>query len=62
MKRWIWLDSADVAAQHIEQILEHGGSAGIRDQGLLESALTRRSNQTASGLPPLSASQPRITR
>jgi death-on-curing protein len=26
---------------HADQILEHGGSPGIRDQGLLESALAR---------------------
>ena len=51
MKRWIWLDSADVAAQHVEQIVEHGGSAGIRDQGLLESALARPRNQAAYGEP-----------
>ena len=51
MRRWIWLDSADVAAHHAEQIVEHGGSAGIRDHGLLESALARPRNQAAYGEP-----------
>ena len=36
-----WLDRPIVEALHADQILEHGGSLGIRDEGLLESALTR---------------------
>ena len=36
-----WLDRPIVEALHSDQILEHGGSLGIRDEGLLESALTR---------------------
>ncbi len=36
-----WLTRAVVEALHADQILEHGGRLGIRDQGLLESALTR---------------------
>ena len=36
-----WLDRAIVEALHVDQILEHGGSLGIRDEGLLESALAR---------------------
>ncbi|MDH3207481.1 MAG: type II toxin-antitoxin system death-on-curing family toxin [Gemmatimonadota bacterium] len=36
-----WLDRPIVEALHADQILEHGGSLGIRDGGLLESALTR---------------------
>jgi len=36
-----WLDRAIVEALHADQILEHGGSLGIRDEGLLESALAR---------------------
>ena len=51
MKRWIWLDAADVVAYHAEQIVEHGGSAGLRDQGLLESALARPRNQASYGEP-----------
>ncbi len=51
MKRWIWLDATDVTAYHAEQIAEHGGSAGLRDRGLLESALARPQNLAAYGEP-----------
>ena len=51
MKRWIWLDAADVTAYHAEQIAEHGGSAGLRDHGMLESALARPRNLVAYGEP-----------
>jgi len=36
-----WLDRPILEALHADQIMEHGGSAGIRDEGLLESALAR---------------------
>jgi death on curing protein len=36
-----WLTRADVEALHHEQIREHGGQFGLRDAGLLESALAR---------------------
>ena len=36
-----WLDRPIVEALHADQVLEHGGSLGIRDDGLLESALAR---------------------
>jgi len=49
--RWIWLDVTDVAAYHAEQISEHGGGAGLRDRGLLESALARPLNLAAYGKP-----------
>jgi death on curing protein len=39
---WICLNA--VFAIHDEQLAEHGGSASIRDQGLLESALSRAQN------------------
>lgn len=51
MKRWIWLDATDLTAYHAEQIAEHGGSAGLRDRGLLESALARPQNLAAYGEP-----------
>ena len=54
MKRWIWVGSADVAAYHAELIAEHGGSAGVRDRGLLESALARPQNLAAYGEPSVS--------
>lgn len=36
-----WVSLAVVMAIHEAQLAEHGGSAGVRDQGLLESALAR---------------------
>ena len=39
-----WLDEQDVVAIHRRQIAEHGGSEGVRDQGLLQSALARPQN------------------
>lgn len=39
-----WIDEQDVVAIHQRQIAEHGGSDGIRDMGLLQSALARPKN------------------
>lgn len=36
-----WLDRTMLEVLHTDQINEHGGSLGIRDSGLLESALAR---------------------
>lgn len=36
-----WLDRDVVLAIHDQQLAEHGGLSGIRDQGLLDSALAR---------------------
>ena len=38
---WVWLLADVVAAVHEEQLAEHGGGAGVRDAGLLDSALAR---------------------
>jgi death on curing protein len=40
-----WLTVAMVIAFHSGQINEHGGSLGLRDRGLLESALDRPRNK-----------------
>ncbi|CAN5868109.1 type II toxin-antitoxin system death-on-curing family toxin [soil metagenome] len=40
-----WLTAAMVLAFHSNQIREHGGSLGLRDRGLLESALDRPRNK-----------------
>jgi death-on-curing protein len=40
-----------VIAAHHEQLAEHGGAAGIRDAGLLDSALARAENLAAYGDP-----------
>jgi death-on-curing protein len=55
----VWIDLEVVLAIHDEQLAEHGGQAGVRDRGLLESALSRPQNQFAYGehaLPRLAAS------
>ena len=44
-----WLDSEAVLALHDEQLAEHGGSAGVRDLGLLDSALARPRNAWSYG-------------
>jgi death on curing protein len=36
-----WLTIADVLAIHDEQIAEHGGSDGVRDMNVIESAIAR---------------------
>jgi death on curing protein len=43
----IWLSRDLILAIHDEQIAEHGGSSGIRDNGLLEGALVRPLNRAA---------------
>lgn len=45
----VWTDLEVVLAIHDEQLAEHGGQAGVRDRGLLESALARPRNQFAYG-------------
>jgi death-on-curing protein len=51
----VWLSRALISAIHDEQIAEHGGSPGLRDEGLLESALARPRNLAAYGKPDLAA-------
>ena len=47
MTRWRWLARNVVLAIHDEQLAEHGGRPGIRDAGLLDSALARPVNRAA---------------
>ena len=42
-----WLSKAVILAIHDEQLAEHGGGTGVRDDGLLESALMRPRNRFA---------------
>lgn len=44
-----WIFKSVVLAIHEEQLAEHGGQAGLRDEGLLESALARPQNRYAYG-------------
>jgi death-on-curing protein len=48
---WIWIEAAVILAVHDMQIAEHGGGEGLRDAGLLDSALARPQNLTAYGAP-----------
>lgn len=57
MKELIWIRDEVVVAIHRRQLAEHGGLAGIRDEGLLQSALYRPKNLLAySESPPDMAS------
>lgn len=41
----VWLLREAVLAFHLRQLAEHGGGEGIRDEGLLDSALNRPLNK-----------------
>src|SRR5579863_1573650 len=43
----IWLDERDALALHDRLLALHGGAAGLRDSGLLKSALARPQQQLA---------------
>jgi death-on-curing protein len=47
----VWLSRQLIRAIHDEQLAEHGGATGIRDEGLLESALARPLNRAGYGEP-----------
>ncbi len=51
MSEWRWIDRRALLLLHDESIAEHGGASGIRDEGLLESALARPLNLVAYGEP-----------
>jgi len=51
VSEWTWLDIRVVLAAHDEQLAEHGGAEGVRDMGLLESALARPQNLAGYGDP-----------
>jgi death-on-curing protein len=51
MAEWTWVATEVAAAIHREQLDEHGGGQGVRDPGLLESAMARPRNLVAYGDP-----------
>jgi death-on-curing protein len=51
MTEWKWVDPKVVQAVHEYQLAEHGGLDGVRDAGLVESALARPQNLAAYGDP-----------
>jgi len=48
---WHWIDKRALLRLHDESLAEHGGISGLRDEGLLDSALSRPLNLEAYGNP-----------
>jgi len=48
---WRWLGRTALTLLHDESLAEHGGRSGLRDDGLLESALARARNPAEFGDP-----------
>ncbi len=44
MNHWKWVNAQVLLLLHDESLAEHGGAPGLRDEGLLESALARPVN------------------
>ena len=51
MQVWKWVDKQLLITLHDESLSMHGGLSGIRDVGLLDSALNRASNLAMYGEP-----------
>ena len=51
MSAWIWIERSVILAVHEEQLAEHGGAVGLRDEGLFDSALARPLHLDAYGTP-----------
>ena len=51
MSAWRWPSQQALMLLHDESLAEHGGAPGLRDAGLLESALARPLNLLAYGNP-----------
>jgi len=50
---WRWIGRPALLLLHDESLAEHGGASGIRDEGLLDSALARPRNLLSYGSPDL---------
>jgi death on curing protein len=55
MTAWRWVSKQALLLLHGESLAEHGGAAGMRDEGLLDSALARAQNLAAYGDPEVAA-------
>lgn len=53
MKRPTWITREECVAIHEMMLSQHGGLAGVRDEGLLESALSKPQNLFAYASPAL---------
>jgi|SRR6516165_6890339 death-on-curing protein len=52
---WRWILAPVIYAVHDQQLAEHGGPSGVRDQGAVDSALARPQNLAAYGEPDAAA-------
>ena len=52
---WRWVDRRALVLLHDQSLAEHGGASGLRDEGLLDSALARPLNLAAYGSPDVHA-------
>lgn len=48
---WHWVDKQALLLLHDESLATHGGASGVRDEGLLDSALARPMNLVAYSQP-----------
>jgi death-on-curing protein len=52
---WRWISKQALLLLHAESLAEHGGGTGLRDEGLLDSALARPLNLSVYGEPDAAA-------
>lgn len=55
MSEWRWISREAAIAVHARQLAEHGGGDGVRDEGLLDSAVARPQNLAAYSEPDAAA-------
>lgn len=55
MSGWRWVNRKALLLLHDESLAEHGGAAGLRDEGLFDSALARPLNLALYGQPDMAA-------
>lgn len=55
MATWVWVATDVARVAHAEQLAEHGGGQGTRDDRLLDSAMARPQNLAAYGDPDAAA-------
>ena len=55
MREVVWIEKQALLLLHNISLAEHGGSPGLRDEGLLDSALARPQNLAVYGEPDLAA-------
>lgn len=52
---WRWISKQALLLLHDESLADHGGASGLRDEGLLESALARPQHLATYGEPDIAA-------